>query len=630
MASGLLRFNPRNFIMVPKVYEVMMNKIKDGLKEQSLLVRVYANFAMKTCSFFRKKTGIKLRFLTKPIWSKAFGTDMLIVGSGTAPCKKEIAEFYLDLGMNFMDVYGSTETGLPITSTNVFEKYPLEGSGKVNELDYVKVKIANADKDGIGEILVKTELIMKGYFKDRELTKAAFDNDGYFRTGDLGYVDKENSLHIIGRIKESIVLSNGKKVSPADVDDFYKELCPGINLACCGITGNDGYDEIHLFIESKTHTEDEINQAAKRIKTVSDNESYFRKLSEIHIVENIPTTSIGKVKRYMLKDLAEVDSSKKTAPFTESESNSVIEIIRKYSADSKEITGDMQLKSDIGMDSLSLFEMCADIQQAYGIDITSSLTNNITVGEVEALLTGSNALEHNESYDIKQYPIPKTEKDIRRLTKFANYSNKKWDLRINGIENIGDMKKYILCPNHESHLDTLWIVSALYLNAIDIRRCCTCMGAEYVMFSKILGKGFRSLGGIPVDRSGNPAKALKRALEYMNDQKECVMMIHPEGTRTRDGNLGSFKKGAAELSLKSGIPIIPVCINGAREIYPPEHKLPSTKKINGRKQIVEINLGAPIYPENRIADDITDEVRKYIGHEKQIFLHRKNEGDYIL
>lgn len=78
------------------------------------------------------------------------------------------------------------------------------------------------------------------------------------------------------------------------------------------------------------------------------------------------------------------------------------------------------------------------------------------------------------------------------------------------------------------------------------------------------------------------------------------------------------------------IPIIPVRINGAREIYPPEHKLPSTKKTNGRKQIVEINLGAPIYPENRTADDITDVVRKYIGHEKQIFLHRKNEGDYIL
>ena len=123
LSAGLLRFNPRNFIMIPKVYEVMMSKIKEEIKKKGAIVRAYAGFAIRTCSFVRKKTGVKLRFLTKPIWKKAFGDSMLIVGSGTAPCKKEVAEFYLDLGMNFMDVYGSTETGLPITSTNVFEKY---------------------------------------------------------------------------------------------------------------------------------------------------------------------------------------------------------------------------------------------------------------------------------------------------------------------------------------------------------------------------------------------------------------------------------------------------------------------------------------------------------------------------
>ena len=619
LSAGLLRFNPRNFIMIPKVYEVMMNKIKEALKEQAAPIRAYANFAIKTCSFFRKKTGIKLRFLTKPIWKKAFGNSMLIVGSGTAPCKKEIAEFYLDLGMNFMDVYGSTETGLPITSTNVFEKYPLEGSGKVDELSYVDIKIVNKDKDGIGEILVKTELIMKGYFKDPKLTQAAFDSEGYFRTGDLGYIDKDKKLHIVGRIKESIVLSNGKKVSPADVDEFYKNLCSGINMACCGITGEDGYDEIHLFIERKNHTDEEINQAMNRIVSVSDNESYFRKLSAIHIIDNIPSTSIGKVKRYLLKDMISDDSDTNQDSLSNGHKVSLLEIIQKYAPNITVLEGNMQLRADVGMDSLSLFEMCADIHQTYGVDITNNLTNNTTISEIEKLIEGTTLTERSAAYDIQKFPILKTEKDINRLTKFANYSNKKWDIRVNGIENIKGLKKCILCPNHESHLDTLWIVSALYLNGIDIRNSCTCMGAEYVMFSKVLGKGFRSLGGIPVDRSGNPAKALKRALEYMNENSECVMMIHPEGTRTRDGKLGEFKNGAAELAIKTDVPIIPVCINGAREIYPPEHKLPSAKRINGKKQIVEINFGTPIYPNNNTINEITINIKRYISNEKDKF-----------
>lgn len=233
LLNALLKFNPRNFIMVPKVYEVMMEKIKGEIAKSPVPVKMYADFAIKTCSFVRRYTGIKLRFLTKPIWKKAFGKDMLIVGSGTAPCKREIAQFYLDLGMNFMDVYGSTELGLPVTSTNVFEKYPVDGAGNITELPYVKLKISEPDSNGVGEIRVKSVLVMKGYFKDPEMTKASFDESGYFRTGDLGYVDENGNLHIVGRIKESIVLSNGKKVSPADVDDYYSKICPDIKLASC-------------------------------------------------------------------------------------------------------------------------------------------------------------------------------------------------------------------------------------------------------------------------------------------------------------------------------------------------------------------------------------------------------------
>lgn len=143
------------------------------------------------------------------------------------------------------------------------------------------------------------------------------------------------------------------------------------------------------------------------------------------------------------------------------------------------------------------------------------------------------------------------------------------------------------------------------------------MGAEYVMFDKVLGKGFRALGGIPVDRTGNPTPALKRAESWINENNECVFMIHPEGTRTRDGKLGEFKKGAAALAIDTDTVIIPVCINGAREIFPPDKKLPN---IIGKKPL-EIHFGSPILPDNRSADDITNEIKAYIQQHKNRWYH---------
>lgn len=614
LLSAMQKFNPRNFIMVPKVYEVMMDKIKGEIAKKPLPVRAYAKFAISICSAVRKKTGVKLRFLTKPIWKQAFGTSMLIVGSGTAPCKKEIVEFYLDLGMNFMDVYGSTECGVPISSTNVFEKYPVSGTGKVTELPYVKIRIASPDSEGIGEIRIKTEMIMKGYFKDPALTKAAFDKDGWFCTGDLGYIDEEKNLHIIGRIKESIVLRNGKKVSPSDIDDFYRSICPDINVASCGIPDKEGFDTIDMFVERAGHSDQEIEKAISAIKKVSDKESVYRRIHTIHVVDQLPTTSIGKVKRYLLKEMAGGgDTVNHNAKPVRKPNAALIGLLRNYVPETTKITGDMSLREDLNIDSLSMFELSGDIQEQYGIDISAAMTNQLTVGELEQYIQIGGAETVSTEYNINDYPVKKTAKDIGHLVKFAKFSNRTWNIKVFGMENLPQSGKYILCPNHESHFDTMWIVSALYLNEIDIMERCSCMGAEYVMFSKLLGKGFRALGGIPVDRTGNSAPALKRASEYLRQHDDAVFMIHPEGTRTRNGKLGKFRNGAAKLAVDTDTVIIPVCINGAREIFPPDRKLP---RLTGRLPL-EIHFGKPISPVNMNVDEITEEIRKYIADGKK-------------
>lgn len=183
LAQGFLEYEPTNFIMVPKVYEIIMKKIKDEIAKQSFAVRFYAEKSMALCGFIRRLTGLKLRFLTKPIYKKALGRNIKICGCGTAPCSEELIKFYLDLGIDFVNVYGATETGFPITAANCNDKYPTEGAGRINQFPGISVIIANPDSAGTGEIQVKTPLIMDGYYRDADLTRAAFENQ-YFKTGD--------------------------------------------------------------------------------------------------------------------------------------------------------------------------------------------------------------------------------------------------------------------------------------------------------------------------------------------------------------------------------------------------------------------------------------------------------------
>ncbi|MBO7205854.1 MAG: acyl--CoA ligase, partial [Candidatus Methanomethylophilaceae archaeon] len=159
-------------------------------------------------------------------------------------------------------------------------------------MDIVQIRIGDIDSEGIGEIQVKSDIVMKGYFRDPEATAAAFDGE-WFRTGDRGYIDNENKLHIVGRIKESIVLRTGKKVSAHDVDDYYLNATQrAYNLACCGIPTDDGCEEIHVFVERKEFSEQKQAEIKKEIMSLSANAASMYHLADVHFIDTIPLTSV--------------------------------------------------------------------------------------------------------------------------------------------------------------------------------------------------------------------------------------------------------------------------------------------------------------------------------------------------
>ena len=119
------------------------------------------------------------------------------------------------------------------------------------------------------------------------------------------------------------------------------------------------------------------------------------------------------------------------------------------------------------------------------------------------------------------------------------------------------------------------------------------------------------LGGIPVDRYGVSAPSIQRCVQCVQDGK--VLLIHPEGTRTRDGKLGTFKNGAAKIAEKTGNKILPVRIDGAYEIYPYKKKLPKFFDWKHfRKHKLKISFGEPIDPTGKTEAEITHMIKHSI------------------
>ena len=205
---------PGHICAVPLYLETFYRKLTAGIKDSGKegLVR----FLMKLSNGLRK-IGIDLRkaFFQKSVLA-SFGGELNMLISGGAPINQEIIDTFDALGITVLNGYGITECA-PLIAVN-HNRFIVDGSvGPVLHIDTIKINEPN--EDGEGEIYVKGPNVMLGYYKDEETTREAFDEEGYFKTGDYGkYDEKTRVLSITGRKKNLIILSNGKNVYPEEIE----------------------------------------------------------------------------------------------------------------------------------------------------------------------------------------------------------------------------------------------------------------------------------------------------------------------------------------------------------------------------------------------------------------------------
>lgn len=261
---------PIHLVLVPLFVETMYKKIWSTAEKEG---KAKALRTLIKVSNFLRKIGIDLRRKLFNTVLNSFGGELEMIICGGAKLNQEIIDTFEAFGITILNGYGITECA-PLISCNR-NRYQKKGSVGIPIIGEL-VKIKDPDENGEGEICVKGTNVMLGYYKDPEATTAVFDEEGYFMTGDYGKLDDEGWLYITGRLKNLIILSNGKNVYPEEIENEVSQIY--------------GVSEVVVY-EGESKSQKEIIVAeifpdfeALKLRGIDDPQSYFE--SEIKLVNS--------------------------------------------------------------------------------------------------------------------------------------------------------------------------------------------------------------------------------------------------------------------------------------------------------------------------------------------------------
>lgn len=309
IVPNLQEAKPSAILTVPLLVESLHKKINEKIvkskKDKIVNTMISVTNALKGAGIDIKKKVFKEIY-------ENLGGNLRIIVSAAAPIDKKVGLWLEDIGITFLQGYGLTETA-PISALTPEYKTCIGSAGKA--IVQADVKVKDPNENGEGEILIKTPTLMLGYYEDEEETKKVIDEDGYFNSGDIGYLDEDGYIFITGRSKNVIVTQNGKNIYPEEIEmlldkvDEIKESMvygkkPEVNskkeekeliITARVIPDYDKIEELHGKLSEK-----EIYDVIwKKVKEVNKQLTSYKAIKALEIKEGeFEKTSTMKIKRY--------------------------------------------------------------------------------------------------------------------------------------------------------------------------------------------------------------------------------------------------------------------------------------------------------------------------------------------
>lgn len=582
-------------IGVPRLYSAIRGGLMDKIKKSAVAKALfYIALKVNSLSFSR--------FVFASV-QKKFGGNIRFLVSGGAALDVEVARDLRNVGFEILEGYGMTEAAPMITFTRP-GKVKIGSAGEALYCSDIQIRD--------GEIVVSGENIMKGYYNKPEET-AEVIKDNWLYTGDLGYLDSKGLLYITGRRKEIIILSNGKNINPVDIEEQIVKTHPvvkevgvfqdGDRLRAIIVPDPKVYNEQDIAKQKdfiRQHVLQPYNQSVVPYKMVLSFSVYF---------EELPKTRIGKIQRFKLKDLTvepELKSQKEAEVKLEE-----YQLIKSYLENEKKIKiqPSHHLEMDLGLDSLDKVSLQVFIESSFGVPMElteiTSFESVLALSEyIHSHKQKSRAEKINWSEILKQkiqLKLPSTWITGNLFFKFSKFFfSVYFRFRGKGEKNIPS-SPCIIVANHQSFFDGLFVASLLRFT--QMRKTYFYAKEKHIRnpFIKFLANRNNI---IIMDLNHNLKESIQKMAEVL--RKERNLIIFPEGTRTKDGTMGDFKKTFAILSRELNVPIVPVTINGAYNALPKGSFFPKPFKK------IKIEFHKPIFPENHSYESLSDTVRNKI------------------
>lgn len=543
---------------------------------------------------------------------KAFGEKIRLLISGGAPMKTQYEGYYRSMGFTMVQGYGLSETTGPVLISP--DRGNVTGSVGV-PVNGNEVKLSGTDSEGTGEILIRGDAVMPGYYKNPEADKEVFDPEGFFRTGDLGRLDKKGNLFITGRMKNVIVLPSGKNVYPEELENYYNR--------------SEAISEIAVFSREKNSSESVFAVIVPAVKNntcyavISDEISRmnhgqpaYKIISGFAIsFDPLPRNSTRKIlydviRERLEKGLYAAGEGMHTVPVAELIAQGPLETmvidLLKARFGRKKLFANETL-AGMGVDSLGLVDLATHLEEKLGVSPDMDRLKSLnTLAELVAYISTAEPSAAGSLEDriftgapgAKPYrffnPVLALTLDIMSLVfKFF------WRLDTSGIEGIS-LDGTIISPNHTSYFDIVLVACAIPRR---YRKKLYVQGTADFSFLRLV---FPLIPVIWVDEH-NTVDVLSKSAAMLRQGRSLI--IFPEGGRSADGRMMQFRPGAAYLAKHLGRDIIPVSINGAFDVWPRTRLIP---RFNRRLRI-SINKGEAVRPgDYKDPEAMINEVKKRI------------------
>ena len=289
VSKNLKLYHPEYIYIVPMFADFFKNAVLNEIEKKGKK-KIFDRMIKITRAL--RKIGIDVRRLVFRSVHKGFGGKLKMIVCGGAPVKEETGKFFDDIGINFYIGYGITECS-PLVSVN--KEMELKFGAAGHRLPCLEWRI-DSPKDGIGEICVRGDVVMLGYYKRDDLTAEAI-KDGWFYTGDYGYITPNDEIVITGRKKNIIVLNNGKNIYPEEIEEYISEVKYINEVVVKGISDKNG-GEIGLLAEVYCEEPHDKHEILSDIRKAQKNLPMYKMISDVIIrSEPFPKTTTQKIKR---------------------------------------------------------------------------------------------------------------------------------------------------------------------------------------------------------------------------------------------------------------------------------------------------------------------------------------------